>query len=141
MLAFALGMMVVTGVEWLRGEPLSGGEGTTVGGIVRSQPDGGGDRDDAPPATRSSTTPSTGPTTVTVTQPPPTSADADPADPPSESGTPSTTAPDTTTDGVPTGSVIGAAERTTRLTVSSVTPFTMATVVPVRPISEHSVDK
>jgi hypothetical protein len=104
-LAFALGMMVVTGVEWLRGEPLSGGEGTTVGGIVRSQPDGGGDRDDAPPATRESTTPSTGPATVTVTQAPPTSGDGDPVDPPSESGTPSTTAPDTTTDGVPTGSV------------------------------------
>jgi hypothetical protein len=104
-LAFVLGMMVVTGVEWLRGEPLSGGEGTTVGGIVRSQPDGGGDRDGRPPATRESTTPSTGPATVTVTQAPPTSGDADPAVPPSEPGTPSTTAPDTTTDGVPTGSV------------------------------------
>ncbi|HEY7596343.1 MAG TPA: hypothetical protein VH969_24570 [Actinophytocola sp.] len=104
-LAFVVGMMVVTGVEWLRGESLSGNGGTTVGRIVRSQPDGGGDRQDTPPATRTSTVPSTGPSTVTVTQVPPTSGNNEPQNPPAGSGTADTTPPRTTTDAPPDGSV------------------------------------
>lgn len=103
-LAFVLGMMAVTGVEWLRGEQLSGGEGTTVGGIVRSGPAGSGDHDKAPPATRESTTPDTGPTTVTVTPTPLTSGNEEPADPPSESGQPTTTTPGTPSTGHDSGS-------------------------------------
>jgi uncharacterized membrane protein YeaQ/YmgE (transglycosylase-associated protein family) len=34
-LAFVLGMLVITGVEWARGSQLSGGEGTTIGSLVR----------------------------------------------------------------------------------------------------------
>ncbi|SHE77198.1 hypothetical protein [Streptoalloteichus hindustanus] len=38
-LGFVLGMLVVTGVEWVRGEPLSGaGQGSTVGTILRGGP-------------------------------------------------------------------------------------------------------
>ncbi|MFB9428068.1 hypothetical protein [Streptoalloteichus tenebrarius] len=38
-LGFVLGMLVVTGVEWVRGEPLSGGgSGSTVGEILRGGP-------------------------------------------------------------------------------------------------------
>lgn len=103
-LAFMLGMIVVTGVEALRGEQLSGGTGTSIGGIVRSQSDGDDDRDNAPPATRESTTPNTGTAPATVTSTPPTGENEAPADPPSESTTPDTTAPDTTTDAPPTGS-------------------------------------
>lgn len=92
-LAFVLGMAVITGVEWLRGEPLSGGEGTTIGDVVRTQPDGGDDREEAPaPATDESTTlPSTGGTTGAITPTvPPTSDDQDP----SASDTPQTTTPE-----------------------------------------------
>jgi hypothetical protein len=103
-LAFALGMMAVTGVEWLRGEPLSGGEGTTVGGIVRSGQGGGQDHDKAPPATRESTTPNSGQQTVTVTETPSTSGNERPQDPPSESNDPATTTPDTSTTGHDSGS-------------------------------------
>jgi hypothetical protein len=105
-LAFVLGMMAVTGVEWLRGEPLSGGDGTTVGGIVRSGQGSGDDQDNAPPATRESTTPNTGRSTVTVTQEPSTSGNEAPEDPPSESGQPTTTTPDTTTTGHDSGSAV-----------------------------------
>lgn len=103
-LAFVTGMLVVTGVEWVRGGPLSGGEGTTVGGIVRTQPDGGPGRDDAPPATPESSMPNTGTPAVTVTQMPPTSENATPNESPAESGTPETTPPETATEGTPTGS-------------------------------------
>jgi hypothetical protein len=103
-LAFVLGMMAVTGVEWLRGEPLSGGEGTTVGRIVRSGQGGGEDPGKAPPATRESTTPGSGQPPVTVTETPSTSGNERPQDPPSESGQPATTAPDTTTTGRDSGS-------------------------------------
>ncbi len=34
-LAFVVGMLVITGVEWARGAQLSGGNGTTIGGLVR----------------------------------------------------------------------------------------------------------
>jgi hypothetical protein len=104
-LAFLLGMLVITGVEWVRGEPLSGGEGTTVGRIVRTDNSGGEDSDDkAPPPATTSTTPTTGDSPATVTTPPPTSENEEPTDPPGESGEPETTAPETTGGGEPTGS-------------------------------------
>ncbi|MGH3876285.1 MAG: hypothetical protein ACRDSK_04520 [Actinophytocola sp.] len=104
-LAFMVGMLVVTGVEAIRGETLSGDKGTTVGGIVRTQQDGGQDRDQAPPATRESTTTPTDPSTVTVTENPPTSENEEPVAPPTEPTEPETTAPETTTGGEPTGTV------------------------------------
>ena len=104
-LAFLVGMLVVTGVEAIRGETLSGDKGTTVGGIVRTQQDGGEDRDQAPPATRESTTTPTAPPTVTVTENPPTSENEEPVAPTTEPTEPETTAPDTTTGGEPTGTV------------------------------------
>ncbi|TDV40781.1 hypothetical protein [Actinophytocola oryzae] len=60
--AFALAMAAITGVEWLRGESLSGDSGTTFGSIVEPHRDSG--RSDEP-ATPSSTTPS--PTTTPST--------------------------------------------------------------------------
>ena len=104
-LAFVLGMLVITGVEWVRGAPLSGGAGTTVGGIVRTHPGGGGGNTPAPPS-QESTTPSTGPSTVTVTPTPaPTSDDQQKPGPPTGSSAPSTTESTTTTGGTPSGSV------------------------------------
>jgi hypothetical protein len=103
MLAFVLGMAVITGVEWLRGEPLSGGEGTTIGDVVRTQPDGGDEREEAPaPAAEESTTPpSTGGTTGAIpSTASPTSDDQDPSDP-SGSNAPQTTTPETATGDEP----------------------------------------
>jgi len=106
-LAFALGMVVITGVEWLRGEPLSGGDGTTIGRIVRENSSGGtDDKDDkAPPATTTSTTTEQDNPTVTVTETPPTSGNEEPAPASSGASEPETTGPETTTDNAPTGSV------------------------------------
>jgi hypothetical protein len=106
-LAFVLGMAVITGVEWLRGEPLSGGEGTTIGEVVRTQPDGGDEREHAPaPATRESTSPpSTGGSIGTFTPTgQPTSVDQDPSDS-SGSTTPQTTL-ETAAGDEPMGTVV-----------------------------------
>lgn len=106
-LAFAIGMLVIFGVEVVRGEPLSGGgSGTTLGRIVRVD-DGGGDREQAPPATTTPTAPQTSAPTVTVTETvPPTGADAGQPPPPEESpDEPEPSAPATTTGGEPTGGV------------------------------------
>jgi hypothetical protein len=99
LVAFVLGMAVVTGMEWLRGEPFSGGEGTTLGEIVQPRHDDGRDqRKDSPPATGESTSPSTVPTeTVTVTPTPPLSGETTSEQPPSGSST-----QETTTTGPPT---------------------------------------
>lgn len=107
-LAFALGMLVITGVEWIRGEPLSGGSGTTVGDVFRPPAHQQQDNDGAP--VTSSTTPpptSTGPTSTTTT-PPPTSS--------------STTSPTTTTT---TGS-----STTTTTTTTGEAPTTTTTPPP-----------
>ncbi|HEX6357986.1 hypothetical protein [Actinophytocola sp.] len=105
--AFALGMVVVTGVEWLRGESLSGSEGTTFSSIVA--PQNTGDRDENP-----SDHPTTSTTTPTTTTPEPTSTTTDPTTttttPPSESSTTTTTTttpPVTTTtdEAVPGGTI------------------------------------
>ena len=82
--AFALGMLAMTGVEWMRGEPLSGGTGTTFGSIVDAAPrqrQPSGQRPAGDPSTPpSSTTPTTddapeldrpaGPTTTSTAPPP-----------------------------------------------------------------------
>ncbi len=110
--AFALGMLAVTGVEWLRGENLSGGHGTTFGSIVDPQSDRGEQREQPSDPTTSTTTPTaptsdaeqptsttTGPTTSTTTTTPPSD---------SSTTTTTTTPPETTTTEVtpPGGSVI-----------------------------------
>jgi hypothetical protein len=105
--AFALGMAVVTGVEWLRGESLSGSGDTTVGSIVAPHRSSGGDSDPAdpttstttpaPPTTEQNPTTTTGPTTTSTT-------------PPSDSSTTTTTEPPssttTTTDETPGESAV-----------------------------------
>jgi hypothetical protein len=103
-LAFLVGMMVITGVEAIRGEPLSGGNGTTIGDIVRQGASSDDGDDDAPPAT-TRTTPDPTTSTVTVTDAPPTSDEEEPATPSSGVSEPESTTPDTTTDNAPTGSV------------------------------------
>jgi hypothetical protein len=98
--AFALGMLAVTGVEWLRGESLSGDGATTFGSIVAPHHDSGNTGDPADPTTSTTipsptTTDTTGPTTSTA----PTSTSTTP---PSDSSTTTTTtsppATTTTTD-------------------------------------------
>lgn len=96
-LAFALGMLAITGVEWLRGEPLSGGTGTTFGSIVEPHRDSGSN-DDKAPASDPSTPPSSTTTTTqdapeSTTNTPPTTSTA----PSTGSSTTTTTAPPTTT--------------------------------------------
>jgi len=102
-LAFALGMLAITGVEWVKGEPLSGGTGTTFGSIVEPHR-GGGSNDDKAPANDPSTPPSSTTTdtqkstTATTSTPPTTSSTG--------SSTTTTTTPPTTTtttDQVPPG--------------------------------------
>lgn len=96
--AFALGMLVVTGVEWLRGESLSGEQGTTFSGIVSPKDAGGADP--AEPTT-STTTPTPADTVPPTT---PTSPDATTTDPTTTSTTPpseSSTTTTTTTTPVP----------------------------------------
>jgi hypothetical protein len=98
--AFALGMLAITGVEWLRGESLSGDSGTTFGSIVTPHPNTDGDsndNDDPTTPTTSTTTPT--PTTTTpnptTTTDPTTTSTTPPSD--SSTTTTTTTAPPTTT--------------------------------------------
>jgi hypothetical protein len=90
--AFALGMAAVTGVEWLRGESLSGSGDTTFGSIVSPRQHTTTGEDPADP-----TTPTTTPTTTTTTPDPTTTTDPTTTSttPPSDSST--TTGPTTTT--------------------------------------------
>jgi hypothetical protein len=95
--AFALGMLAVTGVEWLRGESLSGDGATTFGSIVAPHHDSGSTGDPAD-STTSTTTPS--PTTSTTTDPTTSTAPTTTSTtPPSDSSTTTTTTspPATTT--------------------------------------------
>jgi hypothetical protein len=96
-LAFVLGMMAITGVEWIRGESLSGGAGTTFGSIVeRDRGDQAPDRQESPsdepsvPPTSTSTGTSTGSTSSTA---PTTTTTPSPSD----ASTPPTTTTTTTT--------------------------------------------
>ena len=105
--AFALGMLAVTGVEWLRGESLSGETGTTFGSIVDPHRSGGQEQqpvhqpgDPTAPPTSTTTTQSTepsGPTSTTTTTPPPSSD--------SSTTTTTTEPPPTTTTSPPVGTV------------------------------------
>jgi hypothetical protein len=94
--AFALGMAAVTGVEWLRGESLSGSGDTTFGSIVAPHQSGGGDSDPADPTT-STTTPA--PTTTEQSPTTTTGESTSSTTPPSEqsTSTTTTTTPPTTT--------------------------------------------
>jgi hypothetical protein len=97
--AFVLAMLAVTGVEWVRGEPLSGGTGTTFGSIVDRRDDSGPQREEAPAPT-TTTAPTTtsgtpaGSTAPTSTTGPTTTSTTPPSEPQT---TPTTTAPVTTT--------------------------------------------
>jgi hypothetical protein len=94
LLVFVLGMLAVTGVEWVRGAPLSGGsEGTSLGAVVGKPT---GPESEAPPPTTTST-----PDAPSATAPPPSTTSAPPStttgsSPSSTSAQPSTTAPSTT---------------------------------------------
>lgn len=103
--AFALGMVAITGVEWLRGESLSGNPGTTFGSVVDPHRDSGGQDPVDPPST---TTPTTSPTAPTSTDKTNTTEQSTTSTPPSsDSSTPSTppvtttTSPTTTTGSMP----------------------------------------
>jgi hypothetical protein len=91
--AFVLGMVVITGIEWVRGEPLSGDAKTTIGGVLQPprQPSG--------IPTQRSTTPPPTTTTVTVTPPPstPSTPSATTTPPPSGTSGSSSSPPSTTT--------------------------------------------
>lgn len=109
--AFVIGMLAVTGVEWLRGEPLSGGTGTTFGTIVDPHREGDTrqDQPEAPPASTSTEpgAPSSEPAPSTSTTTGPASTQPTSSTPPSESSEPPSTPPVTTTTEVepPGGSI------------------------------------
>jgi hypothetical protein len=87
--AFVLGMIVITGIEWVRGEPLSGDAQTTIGGVLQ--------RPDHAPHIPASPQNSPAPTTVTVTTPPPTQPSAVTSESPPPSGSSSSSSSSTTT--------------------------------------------
>nr|WP_157528623.1 hypothetical protein [Kibdelosporangium sp. MJ126-NF4] len=90
--AFVLGMVVITGIEWVRGEPLSGDAKTTIGGVLHP-PDQGGRKSTPPqktppPSTLTVTeTPSRPPVTTTTTPPPPTTGSSSSSSPPTTTST------------------------------------------------------
>lgn len=96
-LAFVLGMVLITGLEWASGSQLSGGNGTTVGGIVRPRtgpaPSTRPAEVDPTPAPPVTTTPSTPPATTTTTPAPPTTSDVTTTTTPSTSSTTSSQSP------------------------------------------------
>jgi len=94
--AFALGMAAVTGVEWLRGESLSGDGSTTFGSIVAPHHNTGSTEDPADPTTSTTTTSPTSSTTTdpTTSTAPTTTSTAPPS---GSSTTTTTTSPPATT--------------------------------------------
>lgn len=96
LLVFVLGMLAITGVEWLHGAPLSGGDkGTTLGAVV-GQPTERQPRSPAPPVSSTPDAPDV--TSATTTAPSTTSSapTSTGSSLPSSSAQPSTTAPTTT---------------------------------------------
>lgn len=92
--AFVLGMLAVTGIEWVRGESLSGDPGTTFSGIVEQRQ--ADPRQPLPSNQPTTTTPpptTTDPTPTTTTPTPPTTSSTTGSQPP----TTTTTEPPTTT--------------------------------------------
>jgi hypothetical protein len=102
--AFALGMVVITGVEWLHGESLSGGTGTTFGSIVEHHPNmgGGGGQTTEPAQTTTPPTSTTSPTSTDATN---TTDPTTTTTPPSSGSSASSTPPVTTTTDPTTPSV------------------------------------
>ncbi len=113
LLVFVLGMLAVTGVEWVRGAPLSGGgEGTSLG-VVVGKPTERQQEAPAPPAPSTSDasgTPSTttAPPSTTSSGPSPTTGSSLPssstqpsATPPPSTGQPSSQTPAQTTPAAP----------------------------------------
>ena len=99
-LAFALGMLAITGVEWVKGESLSGGAGTTFGSIVeRDHGNSTTDQQESP--SNDPSTPPASTTTGTSTTPTSPTAPTTTTTPPSDSST-STTTTTTTTGSEPT---------------------------------------
>jgi hypothetical protein len=71
--AFVLGMLVLTGVEWVRGSPLSGDGKTTIGGVLQpSDPiqKGSTTSPQAPPPMTTTVTETSTPLETTTTPPP-----------------------------------------------------------------------
>lgn len=94
--AFALGMAAVTGVEWLRGESLSGDGNTTFGSIVSPRQGTVRDEEPADPSTSTtSPTPTTTSPSPTTTTDPTTTSTTPPSEP--STSTTTTTAPPATT--------------------------------------------
>lgn len=87
--AFALGMAAVTGVEWLRGESLSGDGSTTFGTIVAPLHSSGNTEDPADPTTPTTTPSPT--TTTTESTPESTEPTTTTTTPPGDSSTTTTT--------------------------------------------------
>ncbi|WP_143230930.1 hypothetical protein [Actinosynnema sp. ALI-1.44] len=94
--AFVLGMLVITGIEWVRGEPLSGDGKTTIGGVLQ-RPEHGEQKSTPPQKT-------VPPPTVTVTETP--------------SLTPSRTAPPTSTPPPPSSGSGSSSSSSTRSTTT-----------------------
>ncbi|MFC4854338.1 hypothetical protein [Actinophytocola glycyrrhizae] len=95
---FALGMLAVTGIEWLRGEPLSGGTGTTFGSVVLPHRDDDTQRQEQPADPATSTTAPTAPAPGSAPPGPTTTGPATTTTtPPSEPSTTTTTTPPVTT--------------------------------------------
>ena len=97
LLVFVLGMLAVTGVEWVRGAPLSGGtEGTSLGAVVGKPTDR---EPEAPPPSRTSTpdapSTTTPPPSTTSGAPSTTTGSSVPSTSAQPSTTPSSTAPQT----------------------------------------------
>ncbi|HWO62297.1 MAG TPA: hypothetical protein VNO31_19935 [Umezawaea sp.] len=111
-LVFVLGMLAVTGVEWVRGAPLSGGSaGTSLGAVVGKPTD----RPNTPPASGVTSTPdapsSTAPPSSTTSSTPTTTSEPTPSSsapqsstpPPSTTGQSSSEPTGQTTPAPPTG--------------------------------------
>jgi len=93
-LVFVLGMLAVTGVEWVRGAPLSGGSGGTSLGAVVGRPT---DRPSTPPTDEVTSTPDS-PTSTTTPPGTTSSAPTTTSEPtPSSSATQPSTPPPSTT--------------------------------------------
>ncbi|HEV2780732.1 MAG TPA: hypothetical protein VGX25_15185 [Actinophytocola sp.] len=98
--AFALGMLALTGLELIRGEQVDGGQGTTIGRIVRSD-QGPADRQD--PAPTGPTTPTEAPGMSTGTVPPPTTTQRPEPSRPTTTTVPSPTTTTRTPSPLPSG--------------------------------------
>jgi hypothetical protein len=103
--AFVLGLLVITGVEWVRGSPLSGDGKTTIGGVLQPsdpiQKQSTTTTKTVPPSTVTVTPTPTSPETTTTTTPPPTSGTTSTGQ--SETGTATTDPVQSTASSQPSG--------------------------------------